>query len=173
MPEATLHDTDIYAWSERQAAALRRLAGRTDLPVDLDLLTVAEEIEDLGVSQLNAVESYIRLILSHLVLAFSDSRSDAIRHWAAKAATWHSELEQRLTPAILGKVRLNRVWQSALREADGKLKAYSRTTARERVRRALPQEGCPIPLEDLCSVGFDFEDIVRRLSAFGHDGDQT
>jgi Domain of unknown function DUF29 len=57
MPEATLHDADIYAWSEHQAAALRRLAGRTDLSADLDLLTVAGEIEDLGVSQLNAVES--------------------------------------------------------------------------------------------------------------------
>jgi Domain of unknown function DUF29 len=57
MTEATLHDADIYAWSEHQAAALRRLAGRTDLSADLDLLTVAGEIEDLGVSQLNAVES--------------------------------------------------------------------------------------------------------------------
>ncbi|GEM_PF-5947827 len=51
MADSDLYDTDILAWSEQQAAVLRALAVRHDLPNDLDLSHVAEEIEDLGLSQ--------------------------------------------------------------------------------------------------------------------------
>ena len=64
-----LYDTDILAWSQRQAAVLRDLAARRDLPNELDLDHVAEEIEDVGRSELNAVQSFIRLCLVHIVKA--------------------------------------------------------------------------------------------------------
>jgi hypothetical protein len=54
------YDTDILAWSEQQASVLRGLRSRGDLPNELDLEHVAEEIEDVGRSELNAAQSLIR-----------------------------------------------------------------------------------------------------------------
>jgi hypothetical protein len=48
MDRPDLYDSDILAWSEQQAAALRRLAGRRELPNELDLDNVVEEIETVG-----------------------------------------------------------------------------------------------------------------------------
>src|SRR5829696_10355973 len=44
MDRRSLYDDDIYAWTQQQAEALRRLAEtRRDLPNELDLENVAEE----------------------------------------------------------------------------------------------------------------------------------
>jgi hypothetical protein len=59
MGEASLYEEDVYAWSEQQAAVLRRLARRRDRPNELDLAHIAEEIEDVGASQLRAAKSLI------------------------------------------------------------------------------------------------------------------
>ena len=72
MDQPVSYDEDVLAWSEQQAAVLRELAGRKGLPNQLDLEHVAEEIEDLGRAEFNAVKSYIRQILAHLVKAASE-----------------------------------------------------------------------------------------------------
>jgi Domain of unknown function DUF29 len=48
MEERVSYDEDFYAWSQHQAAVLRELAARRDLPNDLDVEHVAEEIEDVA-----------------------------------------------------------------------------------------------------------------------------
>ena len=48
MDDQVTYEEDFCGWSQRQAAALRRLAGKRDLPNDLDLDHVAEEIEDVA-----------------------------------------------------------------------------------------------------------------------------
>jgi hypothetical protein len=48
MDDQVTYKEDFYGWSQRQAATLRRLAGKRDLPNDLDLDHVAEEIEDVA-----------------------------------------------------------------------------------------------------------------------------
>ena len=53
-----LYDRDALAWSEWQAALLRRVArGERVNGVDWD--HVVEEIEDVAISELNAVHSYL------------------------------------------------------------------------------------------------------------------
>ena len=52
MGDRSLYDEDILVWSEQQAAALRSMASRRDLPNELDLANVIEEIEDVGRSEL-------------------------------------------------------------------------------------------------------------------------
>jgi hypothetical protein len=56
-----LYEHDILAWSTRQADLLRRLA-RGERVNGIDWDHVAEEIEDVGLSELNAVCSYLRQI---------------------------------------------------------------------------------------------------------------
>ena len=50
----TVYDTDILAWSETQSNLLRRLA-RGERVNGLDWDHVAEEIADVGISELNKV----------------------------------------------------------------------------------------------------------------------
>jgi hypothetical protein len=80
MDGASLYDDDILAWSEVQATALRSLASRRDLPNQLDLANVVEEIEDAGRSELRAVESLIENILVRLVLL---GRTPMRQRWVA------------------------------------------------------------------------------------------
>jgi len=56
------YDTDFYAWTQAQAAALR--AQQWDA---LDIAHLAEEIDDLGTSQRHAVVSHLRVLLTHLL----------------------------------------------------------------------------------------------------------
>lgn len=59
-----LYEEDFYAWTKNQAAALRRLAAqRWNGP--LDLANLAEEVEDLGKTERNAVRSRLRRIIEH------------------------------------------------------------------------------------------------------------
>jgi hypothetical protein len=53
MPD-DLYERDILTWSEQQAELLRRMA-RGERVNELDWAHVVEEIEDAGLSQLNAV----------------------------------------------------------------------------------------------------------------------
>lgn len=65
---AARYEDDAYTWSREQAAALRRAAAsRTNLPEPVDFLNVAEEIESLGISQLNELYSRYRVLLMHLL----------------------------------------------------------------------------------------------------------
>ena len=61
-----LYDQDVLAWSQHQAGLLRRLA-RGEQVNNVDWEHVVEEIENVGLSQLNAVQSYLRLMLVHLL----------------------------------------------------------------------------------------------------------
>jgi hypothetical protein len=56
------YDTDFYAWTQAQAAALRA----KDVAA-LDLEHLAEEIESLGNEQRHAVRSQLRVLLWHLL----------------------------------------------------------------------------------------------------------
>jgi hypothetical protein len=56
------YDTDFYAWTQAQAAAIR--AGTWD---DVDRAHLAEEIEDVGKSERRALVSHLRVLLTHLL----------------------------------------------------------------------------------------------------------
>ena len=62
------YDTDVYAWSSRQGALLRRLAaGERVNDADLDWPNIAEEIETVGRSERSAVAAHIATVIEHLV----------------------------------------------------------------------------------------------------------
>ena len=77
-----LYDTDILAWSEHQAALLRRrAAGELVNEGDLDWPNLAEEIESVGSEQLHAVESLLVQILLHRLKAEAWPDSSDVSHW--------------------------------------------------------------------------------------------
>jgi hypothetical protein len=62
MPPESSYDSDVYLWSQEQAAALRD--GKVDA---LDLAHLAEEIDSVGVSQEHALGSHLQVLLLHLL----------------------------------------------------------------------------------------------------------
>ncbi|MCC5625327.1 DUF29 domain-containing protein [Nostoc sp. CHAB 5715] len=65
----TLYEQDFYAWVEQTAEFLRclRRATPTHQWDTLDLEHLIEEVVDLGKSQQRALQSALRLVLSHLL----------------------------------------------------------------------------------------------------------
>ena len=58
------YEADVYVWSQRQGALLRRLAaGERVNDADLDWPNIAEEIETLGRSERASVRSHIANII--------------------------------------------------------------------------------------------------------------
>ena len=158
MDRRPLYDDDIYAWAQQQAEVLRRLAAtRRDLPNELDLENVAEEIEDVGKSELHRVESFIRLIFIHLIKAASISEARPIGHWRGEVKVFRIDLLRNLTPSMRGKLDIEAEWQLALIKAGAELEK-----AGDELAPNLP-ERCPLSLDDLTSGNFEFEEAVARV----------
>ena len=160
MDRRSLYDDDIYAWTQQQAEALRRLAGtRRDLPNELDLENVAEEIEDVGKSELHRVESFVRLILLHLVKAASVRDARAGDHWRKEVRIWRIDLRKDLTASMRAKIDLDAAWEVAVTKAEIDL-----ATAGDQVIPGLPGRS-PFAVDDLAGDRFDFDEAVERVRA--------
>jgi hypothetical protein len=112
--DSMLYDEDILLWSEEQAEIIRRL-GRTrrDLPNELDIENVAEEIESVGRSELAAVQSQIQNILVHLVKLAVEPESGAARHWRVEIAAFHGEVRRRYAPSMHHRIHFDQLWTLA------------------------------------------------------------
>lgn len=158
MDQPASYDDDFLAWSEQQAAALRRLADtRRDLPNELDAERVAEEIEDVGRAEFNAVKSHIRQILAHLIKAASDPAVTPERHWRKEVVAFHSALLDQFSPSMAQRLDLDGLWRRAMKEAEAALEEEGATLA-----PGLPR-ACPLALDDLLSEDFEFRDTVADL----------
>jgi hypothetical protein len=158
MDRATAYDEDIYAWSQEQAAALRRLAQtRRDLPNDLDLEHVAEEIEDVGSSELRRVESFLELLLQHLVKLVSAPEAPARRHWAKEIDLQREVLRHDLKNSMRQTIDLDRIWRAAKARADAALDQHG-----DAIVPGLP-ERCPFSLDELIAEPFDVAYALARL----------
>jgi Domain of unknown function DUF29 len=143
-PEQLYRD-DFYAWTREQARALRRLADeRWNGP--LDLLHLAEEVEDLGSEQQWAVESQLERVLEHL-LKLEHSRSPGPRRqWMIWVNNARGEIERRMTPTIRREIEpaLADRYRHARRNAELALLDHDERDA----ARALPPS-CPYAFDDL------------------------
>lgn len=142
MNHPSLYDTDFLTWAEEQAAALRALAGRCDLPNALDLENVVEEIEALGRNELKAATNPIRLILEHLLKIAFDPEPDAERHWRGEIMSWHADVLEELLPSMHRKIEMDGLWRYAMRRARGPLQ----------VRGIDPPGLCRSPVRSRCKI---------------------
>jgi hypothetical protein len=159
MGEPSLYETDILAWTEQQAAALRELASRRDLPNALDLANVIEEVEALGRTELRAATSPIRLILEHLVKLACDPGAPSAAHWVEEILHWHRDVQASISPSMHQRVDMDKLWRQARRDAVRALALHGVQAA-----PGLP-EGCPLALEDFLADDFDHEAAITRVMA--------
>jgi Domain of unknown function DUF29 len=167
MDNDSLYETNICTWAEQQASVLRSLASRRDLPNELDLLNVAEEIEDVGISQVRAVSSFMRLILSHIILIAAEADADSVPHWTREVATFRGDLMQSYQPSMRQRIDMDLIWRRGVEEAVLKLSTYQRNESvfdADKLSGRL-DSSCLFGIDDLCGESFKFHELVERLRA--------
>ncbi len=148
-----LYDRDALAWSERQAELLRRVA-RGERVNEVDWDHVVEEIEDVGLSQLNAVHSYLRQMLAHLLELYGWPDSDAREHWRNELATFQVDAIARYAPSMRQRIDLPRTYELAQRQI---------APMRRGDHAGLPAlASCPVTLDQLLTASV--EDLETAFS---------
>ena len=113
---ADLYHEDFYAWTQQQAEALRaHFKGDNRLDVE----HLAEEVEDLGKSELHAVESFVENVIEHLLKLDYSGWVDLRNHWRAEVDAFRASIEREITPRIRQEVEteLETLYQRARRAA--------------------------------------------------------
>jgi len=139
---AGLYDEDIVLWSERQADALRRRAAN-----EIDWENVAEEIEAVGRSEINATLSQIDNILRHRLYLLGWPNSPSVRKWQVELREFHRQLRRYLTPSMKGEPKFS---DATVAQACGAAVDYCLVHMDTEPASPLP-EVCPWSLSDILS----------------------
>jgi len=143
MPDGPRYDDDFYAWTQYQARVLRSLRPRDNR---FDREHLAEEIEDLGRSERNAVRSQIQRVLVHfLKLAHSPAR-DPRFDWMDSIIEARAALADELSPSLRRDIdaELPRIYAIARKRAELELAKHGEQDA----ARSLPSD-CPYTVDKI------------------------
>ena len=160
MDRSSSYDDDIYAWSMEQAALLRDLARTSPgLPPELDLVNLADEVEDVGKAELRSAESFARLTLLHLLMIASAEDARLVDHWRAEVDGFRLELRGAMSRTIAQKANLEAVWRVARSQAKAQLEL--------RDDSILPglTLSCPLALDDLLAEPVEIETLTAKIRA--------
>ncbi len=155
MPDS-LYETDILAWSERQADLLRRLADGERLNDTIDWENVIEEVESVGRSELHACESLLEQALIHLLKLYMAPRSRSASHWRGEVVTFLADARRYFSPSMRQRIDLAELYAGVLFRL--------RTEARGKRDPRLPAI-CPFVLDDLLVAEPDVEALLAKLGA--------
>ena len=141
-PHPGLYDADVLQWSEHQARLLRQLAFGTPGNEAPDWDNIIEEIESVGRSQVDAVESLWTLAFLHDLKCEAWPQSREVPHWRGEARLFRRQARRRFTPSMRSKLHVAALFADAragLPEAmDG--------------QPAGPvSQACPLSIDDLLS----------------------
>ena len=108
------YDTDILEWSSQQAALLRRLAAGERLNAPPDWANIINEVESVGRSQVDAVESLLTQAMLHMlqVQAWPDSRE--VPHWNKEVASFLRQARRKYTPSMRQLIDVPELYADAL-----------------------------------------------------------
>ena len=113
MSDADLYERDSLAWSEQQAELLRRMS-RGEQVNGLDWEHVVEEIESVGLSELHSVESYLELILTHLLKIHGWPDSTPVPQWWGEIVTFQGNMRRRFAPSMRQRIDMAGLYTEAL-----------------------------------------------------------
>ena len=159
MPD-DLYDRDILAWSEREAALLRRLA-RGERVNDVDWAHLVEAIEDVGLSERNAVRSCLERLLLHLLKLRLWPDDPSVRHWRTEAVAFQRSAARRFAPSMRRRIDLDGLY----RDAVDRLQA-GRMEDEPALR---PPETCPFELDALLTEPWGRLETRAREAGQGWD----
>ena len=137
--QSTLYETDHYLWIE---TTLKQLENR-DID-NLDWQHLSEEIEALGIEQRRKVESYLKQLLTHLLLCcyWETEKETCQRGWQIEISNFRDELEFSFRSKTLYNYFLSCLEQ-----------VYTKARRQVIQKTGLPTEifpkQCPFSLEDI------------------------
>src|SRR6266576_5001744 len=132
MPDGPRYEDDFFAWTQHQATVLRSMAV-ADNRFDRD--NVAEEIEDLGRSQRDAVRSQIRRIIEHLLkLSYSPAQQPRF-DWMGSIIEARAALSDKISPTLRrdAETMFARLYEDARDRAAVGLRGYGETQAADKL----------------------------------------
>jgi hypothetical protein len=133
------YDIDILVWSERQGELLRRrAAGELVNEAEMDWPNIAEEIEDVGRSQLHAVESLLVQALRHMLKADGWPLSRDAPSWRADAIDFRRQARRRFVPSMRQRIDVAGLYADALAAMPETIDGQQ-----------------PLPMSEVCSVTLD------------------
>jgi hypothetical protein len=110
-----LYETDIVTWSNRQAELLRRVAaGERINNAKLDWPNIAEEIESVGQSQIDAVESLWTQAFLHDLKAEAWPRAPDVDTWRADARMFRRQARRKYRASMRQRIDLAGLYTDAL-----------------------------------------------------------
>ena len=153
MPDAPRYDEDFFAWTQHQAMVLRTMEVADNR---FDRENVAEEIEDLGRSERDAVRSQVRRIIEHLLkLAYSPAQQPRF-DWMASIAEARATLGDKISPTLRrdAEAMLAKLYRDGRRQAELSLRAYGQDQAANALPQSRPYSPDDIFREDWYPDGF-------------------
>lgn len=134
--EKDLYTDDFASWAEKQAAILRGMQGFRGL----DAERLAEEVEDLGRSDVLKVKSLLRQALSHLIKIASKPDADPLDHWKREVNTFIFDAQDQYSPSYRQRIDLDAIWKKSKKMAEDDLATYGESVA------SLP-DACPLTID--------------------------
>jgi hypothetical protein len=117
-PAPDLYEDDFYAWCMRQAAALRRRERGVN---GLDYDNLAEELRGLAKTDFRSCQSFVTLIIQHVIKLTLAPESRDAPHWRGEIDTFRDQLlDDLLTETLLPRVkrRLPKLRAKAIRQLE-------------------------------------------------------
>ena len=139
---STLYERDFFAWTQDQAAALRR-AQQDRINAPIDWAHLADELEELGGSIKDAIQSHLATVIEHLLKLEHSPDAWPRKKWqgSVRKARRHLDKKIAIYPSLASypRVILMDAW------LDGRDDALQDDSI---VEATLPEE-CPYTLEQL------------------------
>ena len=149
MPDG-LYEQDFLIWSETQVTLLRRLAEGERVNELVDWVNLIDEVGDLGRSELNACESFLRQAMVHLLKLHRWPDSRDCNHWRDEASEFLLGARKKSTPSMLQRLDLEDIYGDAVRRF-----------VRQGGERTSVPTSCPFLFEDLLDRDTDLNKLLN------------
>lgn len=141
-PAVGLYEADVLEWSDHQADLLRRYAAGQPGNETPDWSNIIEEVESVGRSQRDAVESLWTLAFLHDLKCEAWPQSREVPHWRAEARLFRRQARRKFTPSMRGRIDVADLFQDALAGLPDSMDGHA-----------------PLAVPRACAVGLD--DLLR------------
>jgi Domain of unknown function DUF29 len=149
------HDVDFYGWTREQAARLRAEPCEAS---SLDLANLAEEIEDMGRSEIREISSLLHQTLAHLLKIAVHPDAQSVDHWFNEILTFQGDAVIIFAPGLRQRLDLDTIWRVACNGA-------TRALGRNAVTVPPLPKSCPLTLDQLLDPEFDPDQAVGIITS--------